>query len=208
MPVLRGEKISMFKRVIRKLFNKQYAYGEYKSYEEYHRAYVDEITQRIRNGGGKVGQNVDFYDLKIDDNNLFSIGNNVTLTQCRLLTHDACLTRKTGCVRVAPIIIGDNVFVGADAIILPGTKIGSNVIVGAGAVVAHDIPDNSVVVGNPCKVVCKFDEFVERESKTLLKNDLLGRDCMLKDFSSEHHNYRYVVVNNGIYQKFLSDRCK
>lgn len=200
--------MNILKKIIRKLLYKKYAYAGYKSYEEYHRAYVERIKQRIIAGGGKVGENVDFYDLKIDDNNLFSIGNNVTLTQCRLLTHDACLTGQTGCVRVAPIIIGDNVFVGADAIILPGTKIGSNVIVGAGAVVAHDIPDNSVVVGNPCKVICKYDDFIRREFKALSANNLLGRGCVLKDFSSEHRNYKYVVVNKEIYQKSLSDQSK
>lgn len=47
--------------------------------------------------------------------------------------------------------IGDNVFVGAGAIILPQTRIGNYCIIGAGAVVKGTIPDYSVVVGNPCK---------------------------------------------------------
>ena len=200
--------MALIKRILRRLFHKEYAYGQYKTYQEYHEAYTKNLTERIRAGGGKVGEDVDFYELKIDNNSLFEIGNHVTLTQCRLLTHDACLTKTTGCVRVAPIIIGDNVFVGADAIILPGTKIGNNVIVGAGAVVAHDIPDNSVVVGNPCKVVCKYDDFIKREFKVLSENNRLGKDCALKDFLSEHLNYKYVVVNKEIYQKSLSDRSK
>lgn len=52
-----------------------------------------------------------------------------------------------------PITIGDNVWIGANAVILPGVQIGSNVIVGAGSVVTKSIPDNSVAAGNPCRVL-------------------------------------------------------
>ena len=47
---------------------------------------------------------------------------------------------------------GDNVWIGAGAIILPGVTIGDNVVIGAGSVVTHSIPDNAVACGNPCKV--------------------------------------------------------
>lgn len=49
--------------------------------------------------------------------------------------------------------IGENCFIGINAIILPGVKIGDQVLVGAGAIVTKDIPSNSIVVGNPAKVV-------------------------------------------------------
>ncbi len=52
-----------------------------------------------------------------------------------------------------PIVIGDNVWVGMNSVILPGVKIGDNVVVGAGSVVTKDLPSNTVAVGNPCKVV-------------------------------------------------------
>ena len=51
------------------------------------------------------------------------------------------------------ITIGSNVWIGANSIILPGVKIGDNVVIGAGSVVCHDIPNNSVALGNPCKVI-------------------------------------------------------
>lgn len=51
------------------------------------------------------------------------------------------------------VSIGENSFIGAGAVILPGTKIGKLCIIGAGAVVKGDIPDYSVVVGNPCKII-------------------------------------------------------
>lgn len=53
----------------------------------------------------------------------------------------------------APVIIGDDVWIGGGTIILPGVVIGNNVVIGAGSVVTKDIPDNTVAVGNPCKVL-------------------------------------------------------
>lgn len=53
----------------------------------------------------------------------------------------------------APVIIGDNVWIGGGAVILPGVTIGDNVVIGAGSVVTHDIPANTVAWGNPCRVM-------------------------------------------------------
>jgi len=52
-----------------------------------------------------------------------------------------------------PVIIGDNVWIGGNAIILPGVTIGDNVTIGAGSVVTRDLPDNVLAFGNPSKVV-------------------------------------------------------
>ena len=52
-----------------------------------------------------------------------------------------------------PVRIGRNCWLGAGAIILPGVTIGDNVVVGAGSIVTHDLPDNVVAVGNPCRVL-------------------------------------------------------
>lgn len=51
------------------------------------------------------------------------------------------------------ITVGDNVWIGAGVHVMPGVTIGSNVVIGGGSVVVKDIPDNSVAVGNPCKVI-------------------------------------------------------
>lgn len=53
----------------------------------------------------------------------------------------------------APVIIGDNVWIGGGVIILPGITIGDNVVIGAGSVVTKNIPSNTVAYGNPCKVI-------------------------------------------------------
>ena len=196
--------MTIIERAIRKLLHKQYAYGQYKTYQEYHEAETKSISERIRAGGGHIGKNADFYEVKFDNNALFSIGDNVTITQCRLLTHDACLSKITGCIRIAPIIIGDNVFIGADSVILPGTKIGSNVIVGAGCVVGHDIPDNSVVIGNPCRIICSFDDFVEKEYKHIAENGTIKQGAERLDMFNDHANIRHIIVNNDIFESFLT----
>lgn len=52
-----------------------------------------------------------------------------------------------------PVVIGDDVWIGAGSIIMPGVTIGSNTVIGAGSVVTKDIPANSIAYGNPCRVM-------------------------------------------------------
>lgn len=61
--------------------------------------------------------------------------------------------RKSGLESARPITIGNNVWIGAQSIILPGVTIGDNSVIGAGSVVTKDIPANAIAVGNPCKVI-------------------------------------------------------
>lgn len=55
--------------------------------------------------------------------------------------------------KTAPVVIGNNVWIGGGVIILPGVTIGDNVVIGAGSIVTKDIPDNVIAYGNPCRVV-------------------------------------------------------
>lgn len=55
--------------------------------------------------------------------------------------------------QTAPVVIGDNVWIGGGAIILPGVTIGDNVVIGAGSVVTKDIPSDKVAFGSPCQPV-------------------------------------------------------
>ena len=66
--------------------------------------------------------------------------------------------RNQGLEYAYPIVVGDNVWIGGGVQVLPGVTIGSNVVIGAGRVVVKDIPDNSVAVGNPCKVIRAITE--------------------------------------------------
>ncbi len=62
-------------------------------------------------------------------------------------------SRNSGYEYGLPIVIGDNVWIGGNSVILPGVHIGNNVVVGAGSVVTKDLPDNVCAVGNPCRVI-------------------------------------------------------
>ncbi len=61
--------------------------------------------------------------------------------------------RNKGLEYAYPITIGNNVWIGAQVVVLPGVKIGDNSVIGAGSVVTHDIPAGVVAVGNPCRVI-------------------------------------------------------
>lgn len=55
--------------------------------------------------------------------------------------------------QTAPVVIGNDVWIGGGAIIMPGVTIGDNVVIGAGSVVTRDIPSNKIAYGNPCRVI-------------------------------------------------------
>ena len=62
-------------------------------------------------------------------------------------------SRNSGYEYGIDIVIGNNVWIGGNAVIMPGVHIGNNVVIGAGSVVTKDIPDNMIAVGNPCRIV-------------------------------------------------------
>lgn len=66
--------------------------------------------------------------------------------------------RNQGLEYAYPISVGDDVWIGAGVQVMPGVSIGSNVVIGGGSVVVKDIPDNSVAVGNPCRVIRPITE--------------------------------------------------
>lgn len=73
--------------------------------------------------------------------------------------------RNRGLEYAYPITIGDNVWIGAGTIVLPGVSIGNNTVVGAGSVVNKSLPDHVLAVGNPCRIVRKLtDEEFEKMS--------------------------------------------
>lgn len=120
----------------------------------------------LRSRGVQIGENVNLINTTIDWSHgfLVSIGNRVTLTGVKILTHDGSTQIPFGVSRVGKVAIGDEVFAGHGTIILPNVRIGSRVVVGAGSVVTKDIPDNSVAAGNPAKVIGTYDDFLKKHA--------------------------------------------
>lgn len=129
--------------------------------------------------GFNIGEGTIFYSpssITIDRERpwMLRIGKYCKITKgCIILTHDysrSVLRRKYGEIlgEARETIIGDNVFIGMNSIILMGSQIGNNVIIGAGSVVSGKIPDDVVVAGNPAKIIRSLDKHYEiRKSKTL-----------------------------------------
>lgn len=112
-----------------------------------------------------------------------------------ILTHDASLERfvGNGCVKIGRVKIGNNVFIGINSVILPNVNIGDNVIIGAGSIVSKSIPNNSVAVGNPARVISSIDEYVEKHENKMkdptlvyrgLERTTMSRD-EIKEFNSQ-----------------------
>lgn len=97
------------------------------------------------------GDNPNVY---IQANNGLIIGNNVGFgSGSKIISANHSHTNHSKHTKTPPIVIGNNVFIGANSVLLPGIKIGDNVIIGAGSIVSKNIPSNSIAVGNPCKVI-------------------------------------------------------
>ena len=120
--------------------------------------------RKLKKNGVVFGENFHCYTKKIDLHYgyLINIGNNVTISDARILAHDASTKGFLGYSKIGKVKIGNNVFVGADAIILPNVTIGDNVIIGAGSVISKDVPSNSVCIGVPFKVISTYDEYVQK----------------------------------------------
>ncbi len=98
---------------------------------------------------------------------LISIGDNVYITDgCMFVNHDGgtlILRKDVPDLEItAPIRVGNNVYFGVRSIIMPGVSIGNRVIVGAGSIVTKDIPDNSVCVGSPARVIKSVDDYLDK----------------------------------------------
>lgn len=115
---------------------------------------------------------------------LISLGNGVRVTNgVKFVTHDGGiwtlrrmkLVPEDACV-YGPIRIGNNVHIGWNVIVMPNVSIGDNVVVGCGAIVTKDVPNNSVVVGVPARVIKSIDEYKEKLDEVYVQALFLPQD--------------------------------
>ena len=139
------------------------------------------ITKRILRGGEleylekhgfKHGKNFQYYSGYPIDSNwpwLISVGDNVMLaSNVKILAHDASTGYVCGCTKIGRVTIGNDVFIGANSIILCNTKIGNRVVIGAGSVVTNNLPSNGVYAGVPARYVCSFEEYKAKHQMNLI----------------------------------------
>lgn len=110
---------------------------------------------------------------------LVELGNDVTITSgVKFITHDGstCLIKNSDNYRYqkyGKIIVGNNVFIGVNTILLPGVSVGSNVIIGAGSLVNKNLESNYVYAGVPAKKIMSFTDYHKKISESCSNNEEL-----------------------------------
>lgn len=150
----------------------------------------------LRTLGASIGNNCDIITNVTNFGSepwLIQVGDKVTLAYGSwLITHDGSSRlfrdRFTSMSKFGnkfgAIVIGDNCFIGINAIILPGVVIGNNSIVGSGSVITRSVAPNSVVAGNPAKYICSLDDYVERYEGKMLTIHSTDRISLRKELTT------------------------
>lgn len=130
-------------------------------------------TEKLIKMGMKVGENFKRLNGVILDPAhcwLITIGDNVTMApRVHILVHDASTKGFLNYTKIGRVNIGNNVFIGAESVVLPNVNIGDNVVIGANSTVTKDIPSNSVYVGNPARFICTIEEYIDK-NRIKMKN--------------------------------------
>lgn len=142
-------------------------------------------TEKLIKLGLTVGKNFRRNEECIIDQShcwLITIGDDVVLApRVHILAHDASMWNATGYTKIAPVKIGNNVFIGAGSIILPGVTIGNDVVIGAGSIVTHDIPSNSVAMGSPASIAGRYDEYIDKMKDLMQKKPKYDESYTLRN---------------------------
>lgn len=141
-------------------------------------------TEKLVKMGLKVGKNFGRLNGVILDPShcwLITIGDNVTLApRVHILAHDASTKSFLNYTKIGRVNIGNNVFIGAESVVLPNVNIGDNVIIGANSTVTKDIPSNSVYAGNPARFMCTVEEYIEKNKKRMENSPVYEEEYTLR----------------------------
>lgn len=160
-------------------------------------------TEKLIKMGMKVGKNFRRLNGVILDPShcwLIDIGDNVTLApRVHILCHDASTKQFLNYTKIGKVKIGNNVFVGTESVILPNVKVGNNVIVGANSTISKDIPDNVVAAGNPAKVICSLEEYLERHKENMKEGPVYEENYTLRgNLTEDKKNQMIQELDNKI----------
>ena len=141
-------------------------------------------TEKLISMGMTVGKNFGRLNGVILDPShcwLITIGDNVTMApRVHILCHDASTKGFLGYTKIGRVNIGNDVFIGAESVVLPGVTIGNNVIIGANSTVTHDVPDGVVVAGSPARVICTLEEYLAKERARMESAPCYGEEYTLR----------------------------
>lgn len=146
--------------------------------------------------GVNIGKNPHFYGSTSWGTEpwLITIGDDVHITgNCKFINHDGgtlIFRDQIPDLEITkPIVVGNNVYIGEETLILPGVHIGNNCVIGARSVVTKNIPDNSVAVGVPAKVIKTTEDYLKKiKQESLHLGHLKGKE---KDIAlRKYYNYK------------------
>jgi acetyltransferase-like isoleucine patch superfamily enzyme len=117
----------------------------------------------------KVGKNFGCWGhIESFRDDIVTIGDNVIIGADSLIITHCPISFYNG--ERVEIVIGNNVYIGAKCIILPGVTIGDNVVIGAGSVVSRDILSNTIAAGNPCREIRPLTEEESKRIRLMTEN--------------------------------------
>ena len=184
------------------------------------------LCTTLRKAGAHIGDGVVFYDppsnaIDMTNPTLLTLGDNVRITHgVVILTHDYSWSVLAGaygeCLGgVAPVTIGNNVFIGINAIILKGVTIGDNAIIGAGSVVTRDIPSNEVWGGNPAKKIMTLEEYYAKKKYSfegeklvkMMETNSAVPYGVFREFEPLFKDYREESIQKLFHDTGYADKC-
>jgi acetyltransferase-like isoleucine patch superfamily enzyme len=132
-----------------------------------YRFYFWPAEKYARYRGVKIGKNCSFASKNFgSEPYLIEVGDNVQVTKgVSFFNHGGAWVFRRKHPKLdffGKIKIGNNVYIGANTMIMPGVTIGSDVIIGAGSVVTKSVPNGNIVAGNPCRIIGRIDDLERR----------------------------------------------
>ena len=156
-----------------------------------------------RKQGAIIGNNCEIYPTASfgSEPYLISLGNHVRINSgVSFVTHDGGVWVLRGLKDeyknidlFGKITVGNNVHIGTNAIIMPGVTIGNNCVIACGAIVTKNIPDNSIAVGIPARVIETVEEYADKHKEDFIHTKHLSptekREMLEKLYNSDSHSH-------------------